>query len=96
MQSNSKSPLKALTIIPNELIMDTSISPQTRCLYCLLASKPDGPKPSNSALAKELGCCCNSVGRHLKKLAKAGWITISGEGTAKIYTLYYQKQEIQK
>ena len=67
---------KNFTTIPNALISDTSISPQARCLYCLLASKPEKWEFYNNSLAKEMGCSLDSLRKYFKELSNAGWIQI--------------------
>ncbi len=62
------------TIIPNKLINDSSISDRARFLFCVLASKPDGWKFYNNALAKELGYSIETLRKYFKELIDAGWI----------------------
>jgi len=77
MRSELKNKIKDnYTIIPNELITDPSLNPTAKCLYALLASKPDEWRFYNNALANEMGCTTDTLRKHLKILEDSGWIEI--------------------
>jgi len=77
MRSELKNKIKDnYTIIPNELITDPSLSPTAKCLYALLASKPDEWKFYNNVLANEMRCTTDTLRKHLKILEDSGWIEI--------------------
>ena len=77
MRSELKNKIKDnYTIIPNALITDPSLNPTAKCLYALLASKPDEWRFYNNALANEMGCTTDTLRKHLKILEDSGWIEI--------------------
>jgi len=70
---------KNFSIIPNELILDNSLTDRARFLYCLMASKPENWTFYNSALAKELGYSIDTLRKYLNELEEAGWIQRTGQ-----------------
>jgi len=66
---------KNYTTIPNELIVDTSISAGAFRLYCYLASKPETWEVNNKDIMKSLKIGSNnSLNRYWKELIDKGWI----------------------
>ncbi len=63
------------TSIPNELIIDTSISEKAFRLYCYLASKPESWEINNTDIMKNLKIGSNnSLAKYWKELINSGWI----------------------
>ncbi len=61
--------------IPNEIIVDTSISSGAFRLYCYLASKPETWEVNNNDIRKQLKIGSNnSLNKYWKELIDAGWI----------------------
>jgi len=61
------------TIIPNGLLSD-DVSPQAKCLYALLASKPDDWTFFNTVLAEEMRCTVNSLRKYFSELIDNDWV----------------------
>jgi len=75
MKNNLKNELKDnFTIIPNDLIIDTSVSDRARFIFCLLASKPDDWVFYNKALAKELNYSVDTLRKYINELIRKGWL----------------------
>jgi len=61
------------TIVPNELLCD-DVSAQAKCLYALLASKPNDWTFYSSALADEVGCSVRRLQKYIKELTVNDWV----------------------
>ena len=66
---------KNYTTIPNELIIDTSISEKAFRLYCYLAAKPQSWEINNKDIMKQLNIGSNnSLAKYWNELINSGWI----------------------
>jgi len=75
MKNNLKNELKEnYTIIPNELIRDTSTSDSPRFVSCVLASTPDDWTSYNKALARELNYSVDTLRKYIIELILRGWL----------------------
>ena len=75
----------------NQLIRDTSVSPQARLLYILLMSRAfqkDFSYPGRQTLGKELGVSVRSVSTLLGELKDNAWIEVKRRGLGKT-NLYF-------
>lgn len=85
------------TTVPNALLEDHTISPQSRFLYSYLFSRPDDWTFHNSQLMNVLNCSRGSLLKYKNELIESGWITMSqsmkNDGTfgSNIYELNTQK-----
>jgi len=63
------------TQVPNELILDNTISAQSRFLFTYLAMRPDGWKWNNNEIMAVVGCKKNSLTKYFNELINAGWLS---------------------
>jgi uncharacterized phage protein (TIGR02220 family) len=88
------------TIIPNDLILDQSLSDRSRFIYALLASKPDGWTFYNKSLAKEAGYTVDTLRKYITELVDVGWISktgqdrVDGKFTSNDYELHATKTTV--
>lgn len=64
---------KAFTVIPNELIQDGTITPEARCLFCYMASKPDDWTFMHEELMKNMKWSDKTLAKYVKELLETGW-----------------------
>lgn len=92
------------TQVSNELLHDTTVSPDARFLYCLLAfhinneRRKDGDTevwPSQKTLGAQIGKAPRTVRGYLRELEQAGWITTiqRGDKQTNIYAVHGTPQE---
>jgi hypothetical protein len=82
------------SIIPNKLILETSLSDRARFLFVWMASKPDNWEFYNANMCKELGYSLDTLRKYIKELCSAGWLSVceqnrhSGKFGNRIYVLH--------
>lgn len=93
MNSLKNTVRKHFTIVPNELINDSSLPDRSRFLFVLLSSKPDDWEFYNKDLAKSLGYSIETLRNYMRILEAAGWLVkskaqrIKGRFATNEYTL---------
>jgi hypothetical protein len=88
--------IKNFSTIPNQLIIDTTISTGARILYCYIVSKPDNWEIFNAEIAKTLQIGSEkTIAKYWKELINTGWISREREINEKkqynggfVYTIY--------
>ena len=84
---------KNFTIIPNQLILDNTISDRARFIFVYMASKPDNWDFYIGFMCKELRLSEDTVRKYINELCEKGWIikceqkNISGRFGAVSYIL---------
>lgn len=66
---------KGFTIIPNGLILDSSLSDRARFVFCYMASKPDDWSFYQKPMAKELGYSVDTLRKYIDELLGSGWLS---------------------
>jgi hypothetical protein len=70
-----KNLIRNFTTIPNEIIVDKTISNGSFRLYCYLASKPTNWEVNNTDIKKQLGIGTgDTLAKYWKELIKSGWV----------------------
>lgn len=70
---------KNFTIVPNELILDNSLSDRSRFIFVYMASKPDDWNFYMGNMCKELNLSEETTRKYISELKVAGWITSLGQ-----------------
>lgn len=70
---------KNFTIVPNELVLDNSISDRARFIFVYIASKPDDWDFYMPSMCKELKLSEDTVRKYVKELTLSGWIINHGQ-----------------
>ncbi len=89
---------KDFTLIPNDLIEDSSISDRGRFLFIYLASKSDDWTFYNKQLCKALAYGEDTLRKYITELENKGWITRytkmreQGKFTSNIYVIHESPQ----
>ena len=85
---------KGWTGLPNKIIIDTSISHDSRFLYLTLqmhGMKTTTCFPSYKTLQKEIGISYPSISKYLKELINKRWIKISRKKNGKVNVYHLLK-----
>ena len=70
---------KNFTIVPNELILDNSLSDRARFIFVYMASKPDDWNFYMSGMCKELNLSKETTTKYISELKASGWLTSLGQ-----------------
>jgi len=67
------------TIIPNEILYDSSICNNSKVVFWYMASKPDDWDFFHETISSELHVSVDSVRKYLNELCDSGWVTKIGQ-----------------
>lgn len=70
---------KNFTIVPNELILDNSLSDRARFIFVYMASKPDDWNFYMGNMCKELKLSEDTIRKYINELSDAGWLLNLGQ-----------------